>query len=66
MTKVIIPLLQAPATIKDFLFLNNNSQNYAISEDDEITEAATGIDAYLLPTIAVTISIARLAYLINQ
>ena len=46
MTKVIIPLLQAPATIKGFLFLNNNIQNYAPNEGDEINEVAAGINVY--------------------
>ena len=44
MTKVSIPLLQAPATKKGFLFLNNNIQNYAPNEGDEV---AAGIDIYL-------------------
>ena len=66
MTQIIIPLLQAPATIKGFLFLNNNIQNYAPNEDNEINEVAAGIDIILLPAIANTTSIIRMAYIVNH
>jgi len=77
MIKLIIPLLKAPSTIikhrkmyacnhSGFLFRNNNLQDYTTNEDDEINKAKTRIDVYLLPTIAISISITRLAYLINH
>lgn len=65
-TKVIIPLLQAPATIKGFLFLNSNIQTLVPNEEDKINEVFAGMKFIFVPAIAITTSIICLAYLINH